>query len=247
MSIHLSTGLRQALLGNVPARKASVIISGGTGIAAVDGGAGLADSFTDSNSGFVTAGFTVGDAFLVYGFTGGMAAIHGPFTVVTVVAGTITVATASLADDAATEAVTMVLLKGGSWRDIFKDGIMDIYSGTIPANADAIETGTLLVSITVASGAFVAASPANSLEFGAPSSGTIAKDASVWSGVGVATGEAGYYRFYDNAYTTGASSSAIRFDGTCAVSGGDLNMSDLTVTDELTTTIDTFSVTLPAY
>jgi hypothetical protein len=139
------------------------------------------------------------------------------------------------------------LLGTNCWKTLFTDGIMDIYSGTIPANADAIESGTLLVSITVASGAFTADAAANGLEFTTPSSGAITKNTDVWSGVGAATGEAGYYRFYDNGYHTGSSSTAIRFDGTCAVSGGDLNMSDLTVTSALTTTVDTFSITLPAY
>lgn len=246
MSIRLSTGLRQALLGNVPVRKASVVINAQTTIAAVDGGSSP-DSFTDSGNGFVTAGFSVGDSFMVYGFTGGMAAIHGPFTALTVAEGAITVATGSLANDEAGEAVTMVLLKGGSWRDIFKDGVLDIYSGTIPATADAAETGTKLVSITVASGAFVAGAPANGLEFGAPASGVISKDAATWSGVGLATGEAGYYVFYDNAYTTGLSTAAIRFMGTCGESGTDMVMSDATVTASATKTIDTFSITLPAY
>jgi hypothetical protein len=247
MAIRLSTGLRQALLGRVASRQASVIINAQTTIAAVDGGAGV-DSFTDSGNGFVTAGFSVGDSFLVYGFTGGMHDIHGPFTVVTVAVGTIEVATTSLTADAAGEAVTMVLLKGGSFRDLFKDGILDIYSGVIPANADAIETGTLLVSITVASGAFTADSAANGLEFDAPSGGTISKDTDTWSGVAAATGEAGYYRFYDNGYHTGTSTTAIRFDGTCAaVSGGDLNMSDLTCTQTATKEIDSFTITLPAY
>jgi hypothetical protein len=139
------------------------------------------------------------------------------------------------------------LLGTADWKTLFTDGIMDIYSGAIPANADAAETGTLLVSITKASGAFVAGAAANGLEFAAPSGGTIAKNADVWSGVGANTGEAGYYRFYGNAYVDGISATAIRFDGTCGVSGADLNMSDLTVTSALTTTIDTFSITLPAY
>lgn len=245
MSIRLSTGLRQALLGNVPVRKASVVINAQTTIAAVDGGTSP-DSFTDSGSGFVTAGFSVGDSFMVYGFTGGMAAIYGPFTALTVADGAITVATGSLANDEAGEAVTMVLLKGGSWRDIFKDGVLDIYSGTIPATADAAETGTKLASITISSGAFVAGAPANGLEFGAPASGVISKDAATWSGVGLATGEAGYYVFYDNAKVTGLSTTSVRFMGTCGESGTDMVMSDATVTAAATKTIDTFSITLPA-
>jgi hypothetical protein len=98
----------------------------------------------------------------------------------------------------------------------------------------------------VESGAFVADSAGNGLEFDTPSNGTISKNTDEWSGLGLATGEAGYYRFYDNGYHSGASATAIRFDGTCAVSGGDLNMIDLTVTEDLTTTVDTFTVTLPA-
>ncbi len=246
MTIKISTGLRQALLGDVPVRKASVIINAQTTIAAVDGGES-ADSFTDSGNGFITAGFSVGDSFLVYGFTGGMAAIHGPFTALTVAEGTITVATGSLAADEAGEAVTMVLLKGGSWRDIFKDGVLDLYSGAIPATADTAESGVKLASITLASGAFTANQPANGLEFGAPTAGTISKDSGVWSGVGLATGEAGYFVFYSNAYTTGASSSAVRFMGTCSETSGDLIMSDCTVTEGATKTISAFTITLPAF
>ena len=246
MSVRISTGLRQALLGQVPVRKSSVTITAAT-IAAVDNG-GSPDSFTDSGNGFLAAGFAPGDSFLVYGFTGGMLNIHGPYTALTVAAGTITVTTGLLAADAVGEPVTLVLLKGGSFRDLMKDGIMDIYSGVIPANADAIETGTKLVSITVANGAFAADTPANGLEFAAPSSGTIGKNADTWSGEGWSTGEAGYYRFYDNGYDVGASTTAIRFDGTCAEgSGGDLNMADLTVTQSATKEIDSFVITLPAY
>lgn len=247
MSIRLSTGLRQALLGDVPLRKASVIINAQTTIAAVDGGGGE-DSFTDSGNGFLTAGFEVGDSFLVYGFTGGMAGIHGPFVVTSVIAGTITVATASLAADDAGEAVTMVLLKGGSFRDIMKDGVMRIYAGSPPANADAAETGTLLVEISKSDGAFVADQPANGLEFDEPSAGVISKNADTWSGTGASTGEAGWFRFYDNGYDTGASGTAIRFDGICAEgSGGDINFADLTITASATKEIDNFSITLPSY
>lgn len=138
------------------------------------------------------------------------------------------------------------LLGTADWKTLFTDGIMDIYSGLPPADADALETGVLLVSITVSSGAFVALSPDNGLEFDVPAAGAISKDSDTWSGVGLATGEAGYYRFYDNAYEAGASGTAIRFDGICAVSGGDINMADLTVTELLTTTVDTFTITLPA-
>lgn len=244
MSLRLSTGLRNAILGKIPERSAVVIYTATT-IAAVDGGAG-ADSFTDSANGFLTEGFAVGDSVLAIGFTGGMAGIVGPFALTSVAAGTIEVATGLLTADEAGESVTLVAIRGGAFRDIFKNAVLEIYSGTQPANADAAETGTKLLRITVGSGAFVAGAPGNGLQFGAPSAGVIAKNSDVWSGVGLADGTAGWWRLYDNAYNTGSSSTAIRMDGNCATSGGDLNMASLAVTTSATTTIDSFSITQPA-
>ena len=245
MSIKLSTGLRQALLKKA-VTKSAVVKMTATTIAAVDGSTGN-DSLTDSDDGFLTAGFSVGDSILVIGFAGGAAGMIGPFEILAAGDGILEVATGSLADDAATESVTIVRLCSGSWRDIFKDGVLDLYSGVIPATADTAESGVKLASITLASGAFTGGAAANGLEFGAPSAGVIAKDTGVWSGVGLATGEAGYFVFYDNAYTTGGSTTSVRFMGTCSETSGDLIMSDCTVTEGATKTISAFTITLPAY
>ena len=150
------------------------------------------------------------------------------------------------------------LLSGsGGLKEIFADGVLDIYSGVGPANADALETGSQLVRISVASG--IAGSGgtgggtagtgvgSNGLNFGTAANGTIPKNADVWSGSGTANGEAGWYRFYDTRVCQGANGTAVRMDGVCAVSGGDLNMSDLTVATGATITVDSFSITLPAY
>jgi len=48
------------------------------------------------------------------------------------------------------------LVGGGSLRKAFEDGILNIYSGPIPASADDDDTGVLLVPITLASGAVTA-------------------------------------------------------------------------------------------
>jgi hypothetical protein len=40
------------------------------------------------------------------------------------------------------------LAAGGSYKDMFQNGCMEIYSGAQPANADAAVTGTLLCTIT---------------------------------------------------------------------------------------------------
>lgn len=247
MALRLSTNLRNRMLGESVQRSVT-IISAAT-IAAVDGGSG-SDTLTDSGNGFLTAGFSAGDAILVYGFTGGMAAIHGPFTASEVAAGVITVPTGSLADDAAGETVILVGLKGGSLKDVFKDGVLEIYSGTQPATADAAKTGTLLLRITRNSAAFVSGAVANGLEFGTPVAGVIAKNSTeVWSGIALASGVAGWFRLYANATDLGGADTTPflypRIDGNIATSGAELNMSSTAITVGATTTIDTFAISFP--
>jgi hypothetical protein len=145
----------------------------------------------------------------------------------------------------------------GGFKQLFEDGVLDIYSGVGPANADAVETGSLLVRITVASGACGSGGTgggtsgtgvgSTGLNFGTAANGSLSKNADVWSGVGLANGEAGWWRFYDTRVCQGANGTAVRMDGVCGVSGADLNMSDLTVALSATITIDSFSITLPAY
>ncbi|OPZ46511.1 MAG: hypothetical protein BWY95_01726 [Bacteroidetes bacterium ADurb.BinA104] len=248
MALAFSTKLRNSLLGGVPARHVATYTA--STIAAVDGGEG-ADSFTDSANGFVTAGFTVGDSILVYGFTGGMAAIHGPFVATSVAVGTIEVATGSLVTDDAGESVTLVVLTGGSLKDIFKDGVLKIYSGTRPSNADATIGGaTLLVTISNAGATFVAGTVAGGIEFGASSSGAISKSSSeTWQGTAVQTGTAGFFRFYANATDAGGADTDYiypRIDGTIATSGADLNMTSTSIRSGASITVDTFTLTLPA-
>lgn len=244
MALRLSTGLRNAMLSSdiVP----HVATYTATTIAAVDGGAGL-DSLTDSANGFITAGFTAGDEIIVRGFTGGGAAAVLPIKVVSVAAGVIEVPTGSLVADAAGESVTITALSGGSLKGIFKDGIMEIRTGTQPATADLVESGSLVARITKSSGAFTAGVVTNGLEFQDATSGVMSKlSTETWSGLGLGTFTAGWFRFYTNAYSTGASSSAIRFDGSVATSGADLNLNSTAIVLDLPINILTFSITMPA-
>lgn len=134
-----------------------------------------------------------------------------------------------------------------SFKDLFADGVLEIYSGAQPTDPDAAETGTKLVRITVSSGAFTPGAATNGLEFGDAASGAIAKAAAeTWSGVVLATGVAGWFRFYDNDYDDGADATAIRFDGACGTSGAQLILSSTSMTAGATITIDSFSITLPA-
>ena len=134
------------------------------------------------------------------------------------------------------------------------DGVIRIYSGSPPATADAAEQGTLLAVITQDSGAFVAEAADNglSLDIGtvahADGYSTVSKTvAETWSGVGLATGVAGWGRYYDNDYTTGASTTAVRIDGLCGLSNAQFVMTNLNITLGETVTVSSFSITLPAY
>jgi hypothetical protein len=134
---------------------------------------------------------------------------------------------------------------GGSFKTLFTDGVIEIYSGTKPTDADATENGTKLVRITVDGDAFTAGSSANGLEFANAVATEIEKAAAeTWTGTAVASGTAGWFRFYANAYGTGASTSAVRFDGRCGTSNADMVLSTLSVVSGYPVTVNTFKVTL---
>ena len=134
----------------------------------------------------------------------------------------------------------------GSFQQVLKDGVLELYSGSRPASADDAETGAKLVRITVDGGAFTPGSPTNGLEFDNAVAGKVSKAAAeTWQGTALATGVAGWFRFYANDYGAGASSSAVRFDGTVGTSGADCNISSTQITAGATQTVDSFDVTLP--
>ena len=244
MALKLSTGLRNEMLGKQPTIKG---YKAGVTLAYVDGGES-ADSITDSGSGLVSSGFCPGDTIYTKAPTTA-GNVFGPVTLLTVVAGTMTFVTGTVNTAEAFPAGGFVIsFRGGSLADIFHDGILRIYSGTQPTNADTAYAGTLLCSVTAASGAFVAGAYDNGLEFGTAASGAISKNAEVWSGVAAASGTAGWFRLMANATdASGASTSLQRIDGSIGTSGADLNTSSTTITSGQTYTIDTFTITLPSY
>ena len=240
MSFRISTGFRNAILGNASLK--------GTSLAYIDGGASD-DQITDSENRFLTAGFKVGDQITtINSNTGGNDVSDIVLTGVT--QNVLSFATGILAASEAFLAGTIVTgNNGGSWKSLLDNGIIHIYSGTQPASADDAETGTLLLKITVASGAFVAGSPTNGLSFRQIISGVLSKDdGEVFSGVGLATGVAGWGRYYSNAYVTGASINAIRFDGTVGVTdGAQFKLSSTNIVLGATTTLDAATIIQPAY
>lgn len=92
--------------------------------------------------------------------------------------------------------------------------------------------------------------PVNGLIFGQPSAGVIAKlSTQVWSFNGIAAGTAGWFRLIGSQSDAGALLSGApwlpRLDGSIAVSGADLNLSNIAIAVGSPNTIDTFQWTQP--
>lgn len=128
----------------------------------------------------------------------------------------------------------------------FANGIIEVRTGTQPATADAAATGTLLGTISLNSGAFVAGSPTNGLTFAAAAAGAVSKSG-VWSFNGIAAGTAGWFRLKANALDNDALSTTLpRLDGSIATSGADLNLSNISIAIGAPSTVDSFTWTQPA-
>ncbi|WP_029459687.1 hypothetical protein [Solidesulfovibrio alcoholivorans] len=139
------------------------------------------------------------------------------------------------------------LLGTSGFKSIMQYGVIRLFPGVQPSSADDAEGATPLLEITVSSGTFSPGTGENGLNFDDPVDGACAKAAAeVWSGVASATGTAGWFRFYATDRTTGADTTHARFDGSVSTSGAQLNMSSTAITAGATTTIDSFTVTMPA-
>jgi len=136
---------------------------------------------------------------------------------------------------------------GKSEADILANGAIYLYTGSMPANADAAETGTFLVKITLASGLFAFGTTTNGIEFDVAANGILAQKAGeVWSGIGEAAGVIGWGRFHANAGPVGASVTAERLDFDVNTTGAALNMGNTTVSIGGTVTINSPTLTKPA-
>lgn len=136
-----------------------------------------------------------------------------------------------------------------SIKTVLAAGVIKIYSGSQPANADAAPTGTLLGTVTVGSGAFTHGVSTNGLDFDASSASVLSKAAAeVWSFVGVADGTAGWFRHIGNAADSGALdvSTYPRIDGRISTSGAEMNLSNLSIVTGATTTVDAYSISWPS-
>jgi len=234
MAFYFSTGLRGALLGEkitITATTLSTTITSNT--------------ISDSGNALLTTGFRPGMTITTSGWTD--AANNGICTITSVAStgASMVIAGLTLTTEAAGDSVTITANSQG-FKDIFANNVIRVYSGAAPANADAVETGVLLLKLTKSSGAVTPGTSTNGNNFGTITTGVLAKDANVWSGVGLADGTAGHFRVYDNGEITGASTTSKRCQGTCGTSGTDFVMSSSTIVTGATVTLDSFNITQPA-
>jgi len=139
------------------------------------------------------------------------------------------------------------MMKDKGFKEAMDSGIIEVFTGPQPASADAAETGTKLLRITKDHAAFVGGNATNGLVFATdPTSGALSKNSDSWEGLGLVEGVAGWYRFYANAYGTGLSTTAVRFDGVCSGSGSQFRMSTTNIKVGVPVSIDTAVYTMPA-
>ena len=124
------------------------------------------------------------------------------------------------------------------------DGILYVksrFDGVDITIAENTSTGDLTVTVA----ARVDAAVLNTLKFLAPSAGALLKTADTWSGLGLATGVAGYFRLVTSSDLGTDNTTDIRLQGNCGVSGAELNLSTLNIVAGATQTIDEAEIDLP--
>lgn len=133
------------------------------------------------------------------------------------------------------------LLISGSFKSALDGGVLRIYSGAIPANADADSSGaTILTTISLdATG--------TGLTWGSTvTAGILSKNTSeIWRGLVDNTGTATYFRFMAIADTGALSTTDKRVQGTVGLVGADLNFSNVNLVAGNYRVIGSLNVTLP--
>lgn len=133
------------------------------------------------------------------------------------------------------------LLDTSALRTIFNLGFLEIYSGSVPTDADqGIGGATLLVRISnnnTTTGLTFAASA---------SGGAITKNLSeTWSKAAAGSGSATFWRFVAAGDTGALSTTEARIQGTIGLAGADLNVASLSYVAATVYTIDAFALSLP--
>ena len=213
MPWNLSTGLRKAILGSETTGQDGLIANTITF---------TTNKIQDSGNGL--GNFHVGDFIRVR-----MGANDNVIAKVLVAsAAELEFASSTFTTAAAGTYVFIEALRGGSGSiaDIFRGGILDLYDGAIPTDADAAESGNHLARLTLNGDSFSPGAMANGMNLALygdllkraidPNTGAAEKI----QGDGIADGTASWGRYYANDVTTGASITAVRMDGIVSTTNG---------------------------
>lgn len=131
------------------------------------------------------------------------------------------------------------MLNSTGFKEAFTTGELRIFGGSAPADADAAETGDLLVIVSK-DGA------GDPLGFGTPADGVVSKaSAETWLGTIDAGGTATHWRLVNAADDGSLSTTLPRVQGTVAAAGADMNLTDPTLTASENQPINFFAVALP--
>ena len=123
---------------------------------------------------------------------------------------------------------------------------MPLWMGVAP-NATAL-TVTKTTLTTTEDSTFTSGADATAgLAFAAAASaGTLTKDSATWQGTGLQDGTAGWFRWYDADYVTGADTTACHMDGSAGTSASQLLMSSAAIQDGVDVTVNSVNITEPA-
>lgn len=113
-------------------------------------------------------------------------------------------------------------------------GVIKIFDGTIPANCEAADAGTLLAVLGLSATAFPA-SATNASPRGAKATANAISDDTAAN----ATGTAQYFRAYDNSGTLCV------IQGNCGTSGADMILNTTSIVLNATISCTSWTVTLP--
>lgn len=146
------------------------------------------------------------------------------------------------------EALRDAIIRAGIYHATSSGAVVTVIapSGTGDAHNGLALSATVTTMTATSSGNMANGVDAvNGLQFTAPSAGVVSKSGT-WSFVGIAAGTAGWFRMKASATDSDAVSTTFaRLDGSVAVSGADMNLSQIVIAVDAPTTIDTFTVTIP--
>jgi len=134
------------------------------------------------------------------------------------------------------------MLDTGSFKSLMDTCTLKIYAGTEPATADEPTTGNTLICEV-----FKDNDGLTTLTFQSPAvDGVITKTtAEVWAGTNAVSETASFYRLELAADDQLLSTVHKRVQGTVALSGGELNLTSVVLTQSSVQNIDFYSLSLP--